>query len=128
MLVAFASGFTPSYRRVLLTTSPRTGAVERVRSLTNDDDSMSTYEVDEDEQSEERLSASSAATANGGRPVVLSPPRTGDVPRYEQLLEDVGLEGLHHVKSLASHRKVTPNNIFCNRELRMEGIKAIGFE
>ena len=49
--------------------------------------------------------------------------------RFDSLLSSVGLTGkLKHVKDLPEIRAVTPNDIFCNREVNMERIKCIGFD
>ena len=47
--------------------------------------------------------------------------------RFHTLLESVGLAGkLKHAPDLPSVRTITPNDVFCNRELKMSDIKAIG--
>lgn len=52
--------------------------------------------------------------------------RTG---RFGDLLDSVGLGGqLKHAQDLKPARTVTPNDVFCNRELKMSGIRAIGFD
>lgn len=49
--------------------------------------------------------------------------------RFESLLAAVGLEGkLKHLSELPEERKVTVYDIFCNRELKLSHIKAIGFD
>lgn len=50
--------------------------------------------------------------------------------RYDQLLESVGVDisTLHHVRNLSPKRNVSPNDIFCNRDLKLSAIKAIGFD
>ena len=49
--------------------------------------------------------------------------------RFDNLLESVGLAGkLTHAKDLPEQRTVTPHDVFCNRELKMSGIRAIGFD
>lgn len=48
--------------------------------------------------------------------------------RYDNLLQSVDLLGkLKHVSELPEVRAITPNDIFCNREVNMERIKCIGF-
>lgn len=47
--------------------------------------------------------------------------------RFGNLLDSVGLSGkLKHAQDLDSIRTITPNDVFCNRELKMSGIRAIG--
>ena len=50
--------------------------------------------------------------------------------RFGSILDAVGLGGgkLKHAKDLPPVRTVTPNDVFCNRELKMSGIRAIGFD
>ena len=47
-----------------------------------------------------------------------------------ELLDAVGLDAgdLKHVLSIPSTRVVSPNDVFCNRELKMSGIRAVGFD
>jgi len=70
---------------------------------------------DLDGQSSSTSSGSDSADASGGR--------------FGRLLESVGLGGeLTHAKDLPARRTVTPNDVFCNRELKMSHIRAIGFD
>ena len=49
--------------------------------------------------------------------------------RYDDLLESVGLSNqLKSVASLPVLRSVSNNDVFCNRELKLRGIRAIGFD
>jgi hypothetical protein len=49
--------------------------------------------------------------------------------RFDRLLKQTGLSGkLKHVGGLPQVRPITPNDIFCNREVNMERIKSIGFD
>ena len=50
--------------------------------------------------------------------------------RFDSLLNDVGLDPTEFktVQDLARSRVVSPNDVFCNRELKMNGIKAVGFD
>lgn len=48
---------------------------------------------------------------------------------YQSLLQDVGLDGkLSQVQNLPSSRTLSANEVFCNRELNLSGIRAIGFD
>lgn len=52
-----------------------------------------------------------------------------DGGRFGSLLAAVGLAGkLTHAKDLPEQRTITPHDVFCNRELKMSGIRAIGFD
>jgi hypothetical protein len=49
--------------------------------------------------------------------------------RYDDVLKAVGLDGkLNHVSQLPDKRKMSAFNIFCNRELNLGSIAAIGFD
>lgn len=104
---------------------------------------MSSADVGSDEDAEQRLGGNS--TTGGGLGVGLEEALTtfdvngvvnnlggastdrGD--RFKQLLSSVGLEGkLKHASNLPAERKVSVYDIFCNRELRLENIVAIGFD
>ena len=102
----------------------------------------SSFDFDEDARSEQLLaenpippppvpppaasSAHAASRINGGADA--TKPAGG---RYDDLLESVGLVGDDAISSLGSLnplRPVSTNDVFCNRELRMGGLKAIGFD
>jgi 5'-nucleotidase len=52
--------------------------------------------------------------------------------RYDKVLSEIGLdqnaELMQHVHKLPPKRAVSPYDVFCNRELKLSGIKAIGFD
>jgi 5' nucleotidase family len=49
--------------------------------------------------------------------------------RYGDSLAAADLQGhLKHVPDLSKVRTITPNDVFCNRELKMSNIRAIGFD
>lgn len=86
------------------------------------------YEVDySDQEAEQHLgeaavveeSSKSAAIVNGE-------PSSSVHDRYAHVLNQVGLE-LKHMP-ISEFRQVTPYDIFCNRELKLSGIRAIGFD
>ena len=90
---------------------------------------MSSYEVDSDEDAEQRLGEHPQVYPES---VVVEEHVNGDaaaVNRYEDVLKSVGLEGkLKHANDLAAERTVSSYDVFCNRELKQEAIKAIGFD
>jgi HAD superfamily 5'-nucleotidase-like hydrolase len=97
----------------------------RVKHLhTTSSSSSSSYEVDSDEDSEQLLIDhpldADSATINGLR--------IGS--RYYNALEAVGIfpGDLKQVSNLPPKRTLSPNDVFCNRELRLSGIQAIGFD
>lgn len=103
------------------------------------DTTSSTFDFDEDERSEQLLAdpdrpippppVPTTSGINGGVGAIdASKPAGG---RYDDLLESVGLTGDDAITSLSSLnplRPVSTNDVFCNRELRMGGLKAIGFD
>lgn len=115
-----------------------------------EESASSSYDFDEDEHSEEHLAdrigsvpTTTAATVDGSLNMhgddaqATATASSTSCTRYDQLLQDVGLSigdgedestTLQYVKLLPSSRAVTPNEIFCNRELRMDGIRAVGFD
>jgi 5' nucleotidase family len=50
--------------------------------------------------------------------------------RYNDVLKTVGLDPsiMKSLPTIPDKRVVTPNDVFCNRELKMSGIRAIGFD
>ena len=50
--------------------------------------------------------------------------------RYNELLDDLGLHDLTHVRNNVGQtpRTISPYDIFCNRELKLKGIRAVGFD
>lgn len=80
----------------------------------------STYKVDSS-SGNENAGAAAPADVNGASNQVNS--------RFGSLLDSVGLQGkLKHTQDLPRFNTVTPNDVFCNRELKMSGIRAIGFD
>jgi hypothetical protein len=100
----------------------------------------SSVDVDSDEEAEQRLGDSPVTTVsttssyyvNGddgsidGKTTQHSSPAGG---RFDTLLQSTNLKGkLKHVQDLSTEREVSVFDIFCNRELKMSHIKAIGFD
>jgi len=111
-------------------------STETDSSGSGDATTTSSFDFDEDEGSEQLLADKPippppvppppAAGINGGADA--SKAAGG---RYDSLLESVGLTGEHAIASLSSLnplRPVSTNDVFCNRELKMGAIKAIGFD
>lgn len=90
---------------------------------------MSSYEVDSDEDAEQRLGEGKKTRA-ASKSVVVEESVNGDASnRYEDVLASVGLDGkLKHANSLPKDRIVSSYDIFCNRELNLAAISAIGFD
>ena len=86
------------------------------------------YEFDSDEASEQIL----AEKEEGENVERHFPPANGGGKRKTQLndlLSDVGLAGeLSSLDNLPENPQVSTNGVFCNRELNLGGIRAIGFD
>ena len=67
---------------------------------------------------------STAVVVPGRTPVDEDRPAGG---RFDDLLARVGLD-LATLPVMQNRRPVSPQDIFCNRELNMHGIRAIGFD
>ena len=102
------------------------------------DTTSSSFDFDEDERSEQLLAdpdrpippppVPNTSRINGVGAIDASKPAGG---RYDDLLESVGLTGDDAITSLPSLnplRPVSTNDVFCNRELRLASLKAIGFD
>ena len=91
----------------------------------------SSYDVDTDEEAEQRLGENSEILEFKGDfakagPVVAA---NGAKGRYDDLLTSLGLnDKLKHAKNLDKDRVVTSYDVFCNREMKQEAITAIGFD
>lgn len=105
---------------------------------------MSSYEFDSDEASEQLLAdrngeddtATTAAAAvidvsSSASPITEEEKSTNGQPsgRYDSLLSDVGLSNkIESLDVLLPKRPVSVNDVFCNRELKLSGIRAVGFD
>ena len=91
---------------------------------------LSTYDIDTDENAEQSLADTPMTSGANGLP---SSPQTvngdtGNVEnRYASLLESMDLD-IPSLKDLPSQRPISSNDVFCNRELRLDNIRAIGFD
>ena len=131
----------------LFSSAART-AQSRLKSSSTDDataaetSSSSSFDFDEDESSEQLLAdhpvappppesaginGADAGSVDGITKVDPTKPAGG---RYDALLDSVGLGGnvIASLSDLNDLRPVSTNDVFCNRELKMSAIKAIGFD
>jgi hypothetical protein len=102
-----------------------------VQSEEEEEEIISSADVDSDEDAEQRLGDDGTIIHDDGEgfSVDSSSPVNGNVSRFEGLLSSVGLEGkLTHVTDLPAERKVSTYDIFCNREIKLGNCKAIGFD
>jgi hypothetical protein len=95
--------------------------------------SSSSYGQDSDEDAEQRLGEKVVEVVVDSPPEAAKPSPNGGghdvVGRYDDLLADVGLEGkLKQASELPAARKISSHDIFCNRELGLDMIGAIGFD
>ncbi|KAL7547161.1 hypothetical protein ACHAWF_010476 [Thalassiosira exigua] len=119
---AFVSTTTPTRR------ASSWGRGGRPLAGSFDDGEASTYDVDPDGDAEQSL-----AEGAGARVVAPPPPPAADVESYANgdgeasLLEKMDLD-LSSASSLPPRRPIAAADFFCNRELRLDNLKAIGFD
>lgn len=112
--VAFVG--TPMHRRPSMYSAPKSPM-------------MSSYEVDSDEDAEQRLGEGNPVKEVPESDVVKKHTNGDASNRYNDVLTSVGLDGkLNHADSLPKERTVSCYDVFCNRELQQEAITAIGFD
>lgn len=107
-------------KKLLDTVIPNAATLKRTHGQEDHDDSTSLH-----------ISDSSASTSNSTGS--LSGTTAFRHTRYGSLLEEVGLSdhqsgGLKSLESLPTKRIVSKNEVFCNRELKLGNIRAIGFD
>jgi hypothetical protein len=91
---------------------------------------MSSYDIDEDEAAEQALATT---TVNGSTQTPhtiyddsVYEERTAS-ERYASTLEQFSLS-LPTLSNLPSSRPISSHDVFCNRELRLDNLKAVGFD
>lgn len=134
-----AATSTAASKRSRATTTPfaSSASVSVPRAFTTflkaKEEESTSYEVDSsDQESEQHLGEHEVEppTSLADEPVVRAAAGFDEGGRYDELLQSVGLDDgqIKHAKRLPDSRLVSPNDIFCNRELKLDGIKAIGFD
>lgn len=91
---------------------------------------MSTYDIDTDENAEQSLADTPATDETNGQPstpLAVNGSTSNVSNRYASLLQSMDLS-IPSLKHLPSQRPVSSNDVFCNRELRLDNIRAIGFD
>jgi HAD superfamily 5'-nucleotidase-like hydrolase len=86
----------------------------------------SSYEVDlTDQDAEQRLNGDATSTEEH-----LNVQKSTLPSRYAALIRETGLDAseFKYASQLPAKRPVSPYHVFCNRELKLSGIRAIGFD
>ena len=104
-----------------------------VPSLLKAEEDGTSYEVDSsDQNAEQRLGKGSVdpATSPLEEHFANGAAKGKGKHRFSDLLASVGLDDsqVQHAKNLPDARVISPSDIFCNRELKLSGIRAIGFD
>jgi hypothetical protein len=96
---------------------------------------QSSYEFDSDESAEQGLARvkteEGEELVNGKIDSVVTAVSSGKSSnsRYDSVLEEVGLAGkLSSLNDLPQKRRVHADDVFCNRELKLSNIQAVGFD
>eukprot|EP00571_Detonula_confervacea_P015205 CAMPEP_0172298636 /NCGR_PEP_ID=MMETSP1058-20130122/1196_1 /TAXON_ID=83371 /ORGANISM="Detonula confervacea, Strain CCMP 353" /LENGTH=655 /DNA_ID=CAMNT_0013007917 /DNA_START=93 /DNA_END=2060 /DNA_ORIENTATION=- len=96
------------------------------------DGTSSSYEIDTDEGAEQSLAET--PVINGKSPSIVNANGVnGKVngnsgnDRFAPLLDKMNLS-LDSLKDLPSYRPISSDDVFCNRELRLDNLRAIGFD
>jgi hypothetical protein len=123
-----------SRRIVSFTRQGKTLVSLRAAAAEEPSTTTSSYDIDTDEDVEQRLGENAVVlkpiqTNGGGGGGGFEGSNGGGEGRYDDLLASVGLQNkLRHVGDLPEKRAVSVYDIFCNRELALGGINAIGFD
>jgi len=91
---------------------------------------VSSYDIDVDEEAEQILRDRRVSPIGADNWLQVTEPVNGSSEgKVDALLKDVGLEGqLASVAEMPHKRPVSVNDIFCNREIKLGAIRAIGFD
>ena len=111
-------------------------ALRRESTLLATGKNITSYQVDEDQNVEGKRTFSTATDGSTSIPHKKKKGKSSnDIingkeynHRYDELLNSVGLSDLEFARRLPAIRTVSPNDIFCNRELKLAGIRAVGFD
>jgi len=105
-----------------------------MNSSRREEDAASTYDVDADENSEQLMAGSWSGSSIGTAKTVDSSEsltaeqRDGD-GRFQKVLFETGLDGqISSLADLPTTRPVRCDDVFCNRELNLGAVRAIGFD
>ena len=91
------------------------------------EESAEQFNADAKQQSTMTIPSTPSTDTNGTNGSCLS--ATTSPSKFDDLLEEVGLKDqLSSVSELTPKRIVSKNEVFCNRELKLSGIRAIGFD
>ena len=128
-----ATSRMPSISRPTVSTTTTSSAASLLtlrQSFSSDGEITSSADVDSDEDAEQRLGDEFATdNVNCIDDGEFSVVDVNSSDRWHGLLASTGLEGkLTHVTDLPVERKVSTFDIFCNRELKLGNLAAIGFD
>ena len=106
----------------------RRGVILGEKAKSSYDVKKSSYEVDSDEDAEQRLGEHDCLEAWSAEDIDTTVNGIGKAGRFDDLIASTNLEGkLNHVPT-KRQRTVSTFDIFCNRELKLGAIRAIGFD
>ena len=96
-------------------------------------DETSTYDIDSDEEAEQSLAdrplngnSESSSNDNNVNGNSVNGGSTS-LDRFAPLLDKMNLS-LASIQDLPTYRPISSNDVFCNRELRLDNLRAIGFD
>jgi hypothetical protein len=108
-----------------------------VSTLLKAEEDGTSYEVDSSDQDAEQRLGKRSVDSPAAQDISAESTNTNGAAgkgkgkhRFSDLLASVGLDDsqVQHVKKLPDARVISPSDVFCNRELKLSGIRAIGFD
>ena len=122
------SGRTTIHHDASLPRHSRRNGILGEKAKSSYDVKKSSYEVDSDEDAEQRLGEHDCFEAWSAEEIDTTVNGIGKAGRFDDLIASTNLQGkLNHVPT-KGHRTVSTFDIFCNRELKLGAIRAIGFD
>jgi hypothetical protein len=119
-----SSRFLSSRRQGVSAASLRT-----LSFLQSSPEPSSSYDVDSDSDAEQRLGETPVGPAMMGEESSDHDVNGKHGGRFNGLIASVGLQGkLKHTSNLPEKRNISGFDIFCNRELKLDAVRAIGFD
>ena len=140
---AFRRSFGRPTASMIATTTTTTRHYSMPRFMSSSSSSSSnenpheSYAYDSDEEGEQHLAAAELAeTINGSSsstlttaPTPVSTVSSMYTNKYLSVIQSTGLTSQLHTTTLnLPHRTISTNDVFCNREINLQNIRAIGFD